>query len=58
MKERIAEMENLYKWRFTTIDLESAQGYCHTYLSVWMEVVENGMITQEVHLVAQVYSQI
>jgi cell division protein FtsZ len=37
---------------FTTIDLESAQGYCIRICQFELEVVENGMITQEVHLVA------
>jgi cell division GTPase FtsZ len=37
---------------FTVIDLESAQGYCIRICQFELEVVENGVITQEVHLVA------
>jgi cell division protein FtsZ len=37
---------------FTAIDLESAQGYCVRICQFELEVVENGMITQEVHLLA------
>jgi hypothetical protein len=50
----------LLKWKICTndnptIDLETAQGYC-VFVSL---LVENGMITQEVHLVAPGrYSQI
>jgi cell division protein FtsZ len=37
---------------FTAIDLESAQGYCIRICQFELQAVENGMITQEVHLVA------
>jgi cell division protein FtsZ len=37
---------------FTAIDLESAQGYCIRICQFELELVENGMITQEVHLLA------
>jgi hypothetical protein len=43
---------------FTAIDLESMQGYCIRICQFELEVVENGMITQEVHLVAPGNSQI
>jgi cell division protein FtsZ len=37
---------------FTAIDLESAQGYCIRICQFELEVVENRMITQDVHLLA------
>jgi cell division protein FtsZ len=37
---------------FTAIDLESAQGYCIRICQFELELVENGMITQEVDLLA------